>query len=90
MNAGISAPRVQNEDNARECPERIRWGGTPFCPPCDFRYNTCNDSDAERANQALAGISAIASPIGGLVRSPPKYFEPPRQIGERRKRWSFS
>ena len=28
--------------------------------------------------------------IGGLIHSPPKLYEPPKQIGEPRKRWTRS
>ena len=31
-----------------------------------------------------------ASPIGGLTNSPPNYYEPPKPLGERRKRWTSS
>ena len=56
----------------------------------DFRYSTKDISDRERADKALKARSASASPIGGLLRSPPDYFRLPKLFGERRKRWTRS
>ena len=43
----------------------------------DFRYNRRGVTDSERSTQRLKGIVASASPIGGLISSPPNYFKPP-------------
>jgi hypothetical protein len=50
----------------------------------DFRYS----HRASAPTKPLLAASASVSPIGGLVRSPSNYFEPPLWWGERRKRWT--
>ena len=59
-----------------------------YCAEFDFLYNIREITATERADQPFPVSTASASCNGGLIRSQSKIYEPPRQIGEPRKRWT--
>jgi hypothetical protein len=57
-----------------------------YCAEFDFRYDGRGFSDSDRTVEAVKGARGKRLMYRNLLHPLPNVYEPPRQIGEQRKR----